>query len=141
MIYLDRRPAYNQTGGSPNLEVRRGSRAGLLAFEKGLRSSQLLNHIVEDTSAVKHCFHGVLSDLFKVVGGRGRSGGDVHQLILIFSRTHCCNCLRLSELWCFSSCMPPATRKIISFELVLTSESKLSSGSMQILQYLSRIPA
>ena len=38
-------------------------------------------------------------------------------MIFLFLLTHCCNCLRLSALWCFSSCIPP-WRKNLSVILV-----------------------
>ena len=59
----------------------------------------------------------------RAVWGRGASRLNYFD----FFRTHCCNCPRLSELWCSSSCKPPATRQIISFEPLTSSHFRIQA--------------
>ena len=68
--HLDRTPACRWRGDSPNLLSCLSTTVLTLTFEESLCGSQLLNHIVEDTSRVKHRLDRVLRDLFKVVRGR-----------------------------------------------------------------------
>ena len=69
-FHLDRTPACRWRGDSPNLLSCLSTTVLTLTFEESLCGSQLLNHIVEDTSRVKHRLHRVFRDLFKVVRGR-----------------------------------------------------------------------
>ena len=69
-FHLDRTPACRWRGDSPNLLSCLSTTVLTLTFEESLCGSQLLNHIVEDTSRVKHRLDRVLRDLFKVVRGR-----------------------------------------------------------------------
>ena len=44
-------------------------------------------------------------------GGLGKESNEIQSNDSDLFLTHCCNCLRPSELWCFSFCIPPGGRK------------------------------
>ena len=149
-FHLDRTPACKWTGDSPNLLSCLSTTVLTLSFEESLCGSQLLNHIVEDTSRVKHRLDRVFRDLFKVVRGRWWSEESVlrisndskyqvqpstpHPLLSLSSSFKVIVLLLLYSTW------QQVSAQYQSFPDT-TSESKLLSGSMQKLQYLRRSPA